>query len=276
VAGNCIDTSGTAPGIGGSADDQLTLRNSIVHNSGGDSPCGATAVSGPDIAGFGPTGVAATFTDACSSGSPLAGAGNICADPLIPNAQFGDFHESASSPTIDAGSNALIPPGLTTDADGDARVIDGNGDGSAIVDMGADEFVPPPPVIPIDTTAPKLGVPGQVLKADRRGRVRVRVQCTEQSRCIGRVTLTSAAKIAAKKKKAKRLSLGSARFNIPGGKTARVTVKLSRKAFKVLKRRRSLKVVVAVTGKDVAGNAAKTAKRTLTLKAPPKPRRHRH
>jgi hypothetical protein len=41
---------------------------------------------------------------------------------------------------------------------------------------------------------------------------------------------------------------------------------------------RSLKVVVSVTGTDVAGNAAKAARRTLTLKAPPKPKpkRHRH
>src|SRR6185437_11992357 len=105
-------------------------------------------------------------------------------DPLIPNVQFGDFHESAASPTTDAGSNALLPPGVTTDADGDARVVDGNGDGSSVVDMGADEFVPPPPVLPIDTTAPKLDVLKQVLRADRRGRVRVGVKCTEQSRCI--------------------------------------------------------------------------------------------
>jgi hypothetical protein len=277
VAGNCIDGTGTAPGIGGSADDQLTLRNAIVHNSGGASPCGGTAVSAPDIGGFTAAHVNATFSDVCTSaggaGAALTGAGNICADPALPNSNFGDFHESAASPTVDAGSNALVPAGLTTDADGGARVVDGNHDGVLVSDMGADEFVPPA-IAPGDTIKPRLSVLKQVLRANRKGKVRVRVRCTEQSRCIGRLTLTSVAKLAAKRK-AKRLKLGSARFNIVGGKTARVTVKLSRRAFKVLKRKHSLKVVVALSGKDVAGNAAKSVKRTLKLKAPAKPKRHK-
>jgi hypothetical protein len=45
------------------------------------------------------------------------------------------------SPCIDAGNNALVPAGTLTDIDGNPRIVDGNWDGSDIVDMGAYEFV---------------------------------------------------------------------------------------------------------------------------------------
>ena len=61
--------------------------------------------------------------------------GNISADPLF----AARFHLQQGSPAIDAGSNAAGPSG---DIDGDTRPIDGDGNGTAIVDMGADEFVP--------------------------------------------------------------------------------------------------------------------------------------
>jgi hypothetical protein len=68
------------------------------------------------------------------------GEGNIDADP-----QFffdGDLHLSADSPCIDSGTNdpnGELPP---SDADGNARVLDGDGDGTAGVDMGAYEYNP--------------------------------------------------------------------------------------------------------------------------------------
>ena len=46
----------------------------------------------------------------------------------------------ADSPAIDAGDNAVAP---MTDYAGNARPVDGNADGAALVDMGAYEFVPP-------------------------------------------------------------------------------------------------------------------------------------
>jgi len=51
-----------------------------------------------------------------------------------------DFHLLASSPAVDAGTNADLEP---VDLDGVTRPVDGNGDGSAIVDVGAYEFVAP-------------------------------------------------------------------------------------------------------------------------------------
>lgn len=61
--------------------------------------------------------------------------------PGDPNDDFfvvGDFHLLPGSPCIDSGENSFIPSGSTTDLDGEERIF---GD---VVDMGADEFVPPP------------------------------------------------------------------------------------------------------------------------------------
>ena len=68
--------------------------------------------------------------------------GNISADPLFTNPTQGDFHIQQGSPSIDAGDN-LTPNLPDTDIDGDPRILDGDGDGTATVDMGVDEFLAP-------------------------------------------------------------------------------------------------------------------------------------
>ena len=72
---------------------------------------------------------------------------NISDDPLWQDPVVGDFHLQAGSPCVDAGQNGApgIPP---TDFEGDSRTIDGNGDGSSVADMGADEYNPGAPVAP--------------------------------------------------------------------------------------------------------------------------------
>ena len=77
------------------------------------------------------------------------GGGNIDADPLFVDPdgpdddpatwEDNDYHLAAGSPCVDAGDPAFVPLPGETDMDGQARVWDGDGDGVAIVDMGADE-----------------------------------------------------------------------------------------------------------------------------------------
>lgn len=66
-------------------------------------------------------------------------AGNINADPQFVDPATDDWHLSAGSPCIDTGINEALQLPLT-DRDGNRRVFDGNGDGNAIVDMGAYEY----------------------------------------------------------------------------------------------------------------------------------------
>ena len=59
-------------------------------------------------------------------------------------AAAGDYHLRQISPCIDSGDNAA--PGLpSTDRDGNPRVVDGDSNGSSVVDMGAYEFEPAAP-----------------------------------------------------------------------------------------------------------------------------------
>jgi hypothetical protein len=74
---------------------------------------------------------------------------NISADPLFVDPAIGDYHVTGGSPAIDAGTNEDAD--LTeTDLDGVDRIVDGNDDGLAIVDMGAFEFVTPLIEVTID------------------------------------------------------------------------------------------------------------------------------
>ncbi|MEJ2735919.1 MAG: PKD domain-containing protein, partial [Anaerolineae bacterium] len=66
------------------------------------------------------------------------GEGNIDADPRFVDPDNGDLHLKPDSPCIDAGTNNAsdLPE---YDFEGDNRIVDGNGDGVATVDMGVDE-----------------------------------------------------------------------------------------------------------------------------------------
>jgi hypothetical protein len=70
----------------------------------------------------------------------IAGLGTVTAnncivsDPLFVDASSGDYRLQATSPCVDAGSNALVPPNITTDLGGNPRIQKG------VVDIGAYEY----------------------------------------------------------------------------------------------------------------------------------------
>jgi len=72
---------------------------------------------------------------------------NIIVEPNNPNAIWveGNYHLLKTSPCIDTGDPNYIPDPNETDLDGYPRLLDGDEDGTPIVDMGAYEYWPPIP-----------------------------------------------------------------------------------------------------------------------------------
>ena len=187
VAGNVVSgASGRVAGISGGPHDVLSLANTIVYGDTG----------GPELGGFqGLAGVSANASDVCSGTAPFAGAGNICADPLLiaPGPGSADVRETAASPTLERGSNALIPAGVGTDAFGGPRVLGPilcSASPAPVVDIGAAEYAYPvpscPPTIlssrPQPPLAPTLSGLGQTAKKWREGTKLARLSSTHAKR----------------------------------------------------------------------------------------------
>lgn len=66
--------------------------------------------------------------------------GCIHEEPQFVDAGKGDYRLKAGFPGIDAGLNAFAPNNVKKDLAGKARIVDGNGDGKAVVDIGALEY----------------------------------------------------------------------------------------------------------------------------------------
>ncbi|HEX7043327.1 MAG TPA: right-handed parallel beta-helix repeat-containing protein [Burkholderiales bacterium] len=72
------------------------------------------------------------------SATGLSSPGNLLDDPMFVNPSAGDFTLAKGSPAIDAAATLPIPE-LRVDILGNPRPADGDGDGTAAVDMGAIE-----------------------------------------------------------------------------------------------------------------------------------------
>jgi hypothetical protein len=139
IYGNSAETYGG--GISFSVDSVGIITNCIFWLN--------TAVEGPGIANkfFSsaprPSHVSVFYSDIQGGQSSVHvdhrctlnwGMGNIDADPLFVDVNSNNLHPLADSPCIDAGDNTAVPPGVTTDLDGDPRIENGT------VDMGAYEY----------------------------------------------------------------------------------------------------------------------------------------
>ncbi|PWH20739.1 MAG: hypothetical protein DDG58_01285 [Ardenticatenia bacterium] len=111
-------------------DSDPTLTNVIMwdgstddlRNASGSNP----TIAYSDIRGCGGS---ASWDSYCG----VNGGNNIDIDPRFVNVAIGNLRLQPGSPCINAGNNAVLPAGLTTDLDGNPRISNG------VVDMGAYE-----------------------------------------------------------------------------------------------------------------------------------------
>ena len=125
---NCTFSDNSASNGGGMyniAGSSPTLTNCILW---GDTP--------DEIYNYEPESSPVVTHSDIQSGYP--GEGNIDAYPFFVDAANGDFHLGACSRCIDAGDNDA-PDLPEYDFEGDDRILDGDDDGTATVDMGVDE-----------------------------------------------------------------------------------------------------------------------------------------
>ncbi len=286
ISGNTATGTGAAAGLDGETNDTAVLENTIV----------AGNVGSGDVGGFGTSDgehLSATFSDVCAIGSaiaPFAGTSNICAGPALANAPGGDVHETTASPTIDAGSNALIGA-QPTDAFGGPRILAGRAGDAPTVDIGAGEspaatIAPifateiPPPSAPVTTGTAKSSH-----LASFSGGVSVTITCTGQlgQTCSGSVvvktieTLRGKRVVAVSSSKPRRrkvtVTVGSAGFSgLKAGSSRTVRVALNAKGRALLRRFHPLPVKVVVIQRAGGKN---TVVATGRLRVPPRHGSHR-
>lgn len=160
-------------------DAEAQLTNNIIYGS----DASAAALFCGDFNDPNPPRIA--FNDVLNTAGPEYGGicpdqtgqnGNISADPLFVNPAAGNYHVRAGSPVVDAGRNEGAP---ATDFDGDPRPLDGDGDGTAVVDIGADEVAggdTTPPTITCAADPATLRPPDHTLR-----RVRVDITATDDA-----------------------------------------------------------------------------------------------
>jgi hypothetical protein len=130
---NCTIAGNTAYGAAFIVSNSNTMTNTIVWANG--------------VAGIFNDGLSSVSVSYCDTQDGIGGTGNIGADPLF-RAYPADLRLGTPSPAVDAGNNAAVPGGVTTDLSGlprffdDPAVPDTGAGTPPIVDMGAYERVP--------------------------------------------------------------------------------------------------------------------------------------
>jgi hypothetical protein len=146
IAGNRAANAGG--GIANETGSDTTLVNTVI--------AGNTAPANDQIDNAATLGLADSLI---ADGCPMS---VTCTDVLEADPAFdaprpaadaptamGDYRLQASSPAIDQGDTSALPAAITTDLAGTARIVDGDGDTNADVDMGAYEYIPQTLFIPL-------------------------------------------------------------------------------------------------------------------------------
>jgi hypothetical protein len=180
VAGGAAEGAlGVAPEAGQAA--SAALRGSVLTGVGTD-----LLISG---AGGSATAVRSAFAEA-SGAAPAPGSGtNVAGNPRL----AAGFAPLAGSPLIDRGDASVFAPGAL-DLAGVARLTDGDGNGSALPDIGAFEYVRPAAVRNIAPVLSRASLSNRVFAPVARGKSSARKRRVKRGTTF-RYTLSEAATV---------------------------------------------------------------------------------
>lgn len=139
IASNSAVSSGGIQFIANTINIHPIITNTILW--GNDAPLD------PEIGISETSGTVNLTMTFCDIKGGWSGFGNININPLFLNPSSGNFRLYYSSPCVDKGTNSAPYMG-SKDLDGVSRTIDGDGDGSVLVDIGCYEFKPL--LVPVD------------------------------------------------------------------------------------------------------------------------------
>ena len=152
---------------------------------------------------------------------------------LVPEPGFADTCEAVERESVGTGGGGTQPPPAGPPAN--------NPQTPPIVN-------PDPPVVTLGTASPTV----------RKGAFLLALRCAAGPPCAGTVSVRTVSAFASAKKR--RRAIASASFSVPGGTSKKVRVALNRVGRKLIRKRKSLKVVVTV---KLAGRPAQTKRLTL-------------
>jgi len=146
VSNTVVDNGGSEGGsaifAGGFDDSSQIINNVFVSNTGLNAvDCDGTYDKNPPIFTNNDSYSAGGLAIEGTCANDLGQNGNISSDPQFANVAKHMYQLTATSPAIDAGSNSA-PDLPKKDLAGKPRIVDGDGDGDTIIDMGAYEFQP--------------------------------------------------------------------------------------------------------------------------------------
>ena len=153
IVGNSAAIGGGISVDNGTAGDPVLISNNLITgNSAADpakggggiyvttvSPHAPLTIRTNDLFGNLPAGKQAGGM--LADDDVIGSGGNLTVDPGYADPVAHDFHLTASSPVLDKGTNAdTTGAGITVDSDGGPRILDGDADATADVDLGEFEF----------------------------------------------------------------------------------------------------------------------------------------
>ena len=148
VNNTMVDNQATVAGQGSAVFADGFDINAVLVNNILVAPAGQTALHCGNFNDPNPPVI--QFNDVFTPGGPAYGGicadqtginGNLSADPAFVAQQGNDLHIQPGSPVIDAGDSTVADLPAMDFENIRARVLDGNGDGVAVVDMGVYELV---------------------------------------------------------------------------------------------------------------------------------------